>query len=462
MMLTSDMVAKVRAQFKATLASFAHIPPAGATVIIAVSGGVDSMVLWEVLAADARWKLIIYHLNHGLRSEASADLALIHAFALKSNEVEIVAEQVDIAALARAWRCSLETAGRRQRYQRLRSLAVEHGVTMVMTAHHLNDQAETVLANLLRGAGPMGRAGIPPQRRLAPGIYLARPLLQVPRVDIVAYAQKMGIPWLEDHTNRDETYNRNRLRHSVLPTLEYGVPGITSALASLAQSAQAKVEEYETAVAEVWDKLSVDAIEISAVVAWPIDQRLHLWRKLAEWLGISIQRNWLRRIDELAMGPVGQRVHAEKWMLLKRRERLTWALATPTPVQLSTRVEGTGTFIRGKEKLVITAALVTSATIPLLLQRTADHAVIDADQVTFPWIWRLAEMNERFVPLGAPGTQTVIKHLANRDVASQHRAITPVLADAFGIIWIPGFTIAHRARVQTTTVRVWEIHRSLG
>jgi tRNA(Ile)-lysidine synthase len=306
--ITTLRVAVARA-----LNELAHVPPAGATVVLAVSGGVDSMVLWDVLAADARWHLIIYHLDHGLRTEASADLALIQAQARKTKSAKstkVIGEQADIIALSRTWHCSLETAGRRHRYQRLMTIAAEHGATMVMTGHHLDDQAETVLANLLRGAGPMGRAGMPPERRLAPGIYLARPLLQVRRAEIVAYARAAEIPWLEDHTNQDEKFYRNRLRHSILPTFELGAPGIVAALASLADTAQNDVNIYEAAVAKIWSERGKESISLSEVVTWPADVRLHLWRKLSDTLGIAIERNWLRRIDQLALGLLGQRVHA--------------------------------------------------------------------------------------------------------------------------------------------------------
>ncbi len=158
----TEAITTLRDSVARALNEFAHLPPAGATVVVAVSGGVDSMVLWDILAAEKRWHLLIYHLDHGLRPEASADLALIQAQEKKLKSVQVIGEQADILALSRMWHCSLETAGRRYRYQRLMTIAAERGATVVMTGHHLDDQAETVLANLLRGAGPMGRAGMPP------------------------------------------------------------------------------------------------------------------------------------------------------------------------------------------------------------------------------------------------------------------------------------------------------------
>jgi tRNA(Ile)-lysidine synthase len=118
-------------------------------------------------------------------------------------------------------------------------------------------------------------------------------------------------------------------------------------------------------------------------------------------------------------------------------------------------ISAAGTYVRGSERLTIAAAVNSE-----IFQHDPDRAVIDADQAHFPWTWRYAHADERFVPLGAPGKQTVVKHLANRGVASQYRALTPVLADVSGIIWIPGFTLAHRVRVLPTTVHTWAIQRS--
>ncbi len=144
-------------------------------------------------------------------------------------------------------------------------------------------------------------------------------------------------------------------------------------------------------------------------------------------------------------------------MLLKRRDRLTWARATPIPDNVSKTISQSGTYARGSERLIISAA-----SVPENFKHDPDHAVIDADQAHFPWTWRYPHVEERFVPLGGPGKQTVVKHLANRGVASQYRSLTPVLADASGIIWIPGFTVAQRVRVLSTTVRTWAIQRSLS
>jgi hypothetical protein len=206
----------------------------------------------------------------------------------------------------------------------------------------------------------------------------------------------------------------------------------------------------------VWRDLGRESLTLIVVVTWPADVRFHLWRKLSEHLGIAIERNWLQRIDQLATGPIGQRLHAGEWMLLKRRGKLTWARAVPSFNNASVVIAELGTYERGGEQLII-----RSVAVPSTFPQDPNYAVLDAEQVKFPWTWRYPNEQERFVPLGAPGQQTVIKHLAHRGVASQCRASTPVLADEVGIIWIPGFTLAQRVRINAASKSALALQLSL-
>ena len=234
--------------------SAALMPPAGQSVLIAVSGGADSLALLDLLLLDGRWPVTVWHLDHGIRTDAGADLAAIRALLARHDvTVEVIAERADIPALARQWRCSLETAGRRHRYARLAAVAAERGISAVVTAHHRDDQAETVLANLLRGADETGRAGIPPRRRLAEGVDLVRPLLAISRQKLRDHLASRGITWSEDATNADVRHRRNRLRHEVLPALERDRPGITAALVDLSTRAQAAVGRADERLSPQWN-----------------------------------------------------------------------------------------------------------------------------------------------------------------------------------------------------------------
>nr|MBA3685405.1 tRNA lysidine(34) synthetase TilS [Planctomycetota bacterium] len=193
------------------------LPPTGTLVVVAVSGGADSMALWDLLAVDGRWRLAIYHLDHGLRDDSATDGELVRDrargyAAAGSSAVAVVVERRDVAGLARAWHCGIEAAGRRARYERLAVVAGELGAAAVVTAHHRDDQVETVLANVLRGADLVGTAGMSVRRDLRPGVPLLRPLLAIGRSELRAHLEQRGLSWREDASNADPRFRRNHLR----------------------------------------------------------------------------------------------------------------------------------------------------------------------------------------------------------------------------------------------------------
>lgn len=190
----------------------------GGAYVIGVSGGVDSVVLLDVLVRAEVSPLVVAHVNHGLRGEASdADEVFVRSLAERYGCLwESVL--IDVAERARSERESLETAGRQVRRAFFAEVAARHEARGVFLAHHADDQAESVLMNLLRGAGTRGLGGI---RELATAgsLRLWRPLLNFRRSEIVTYAQARGLAWREDASNASREPLRNRLRHDVLPTL---------------------------------------------------------------------------------------------------------------------------------------------------------------------------------------------------------------------------------------------------
>jgi tRNA(Ile)-lysidine synthase len=430
------------------------LPEAGAVLLVAVSGGADSMALWDLLVRANRWHLALFHLDHGLRADAARDAEVIRAqaaayVAAGFLATRLILERADVPALAREWRCGFEAAGRRQRYARLRALAVKHRVAAVLTAHHRDDQAETVLANLLRGAGPPGKAGIPPRRQLAPRLPLVRPLLPFTRGQLREHCARQGVAWHEDASNDDLAYQRNWLRHRVLPALEAGVPGFGAELARLAADNRTILAESEGAVTATWRRaLADDDLLTDGVMPLPEAQRLLVWRRLLQHLSLPIERQHLRRLDELARGASGRRFALGRWLFLRRPHALAWELAQPRVPSGITLLTGPGEYDRGWERM---RAGVEVA--PFTLSTDRHHAMLAAEACAWPLAWRLSEPGERWLPLGAPGRQTVVKFLSTRGVSSRLRALTPVVADRDGIVWVPGHAIAERVRVTAATVQ---------
>ncbi|MBI4418069.1 MAG: tRNA lysidine(34) synthetase TilS, partial [Ignavibacteriales bacterium] len=190
----------------------------GNGVVVAVSGGVDSMVLLDLFRCIARtWRLTIAvaHINHQLRgAESDADEEFVRAIAGEAG-LRFLSTRINIPEYQSAHGVSKQEAGRALRYQFLEHARLETGSQHVATAHHADDNAETVLMNALRGAGIRGLSGIPLRREPA----IIRPLLFAYRSEIEAYAKERRIPYREDSSNTSRSYVRNILRHDVLPAL---------------------------------------------------------------------------------------------------------------------------------------------------------------------------------------------------------------------------------------------------
>jgi tRNA(Ile)-lysidine synthase len=214
----------------------------GSRVLVAVSGGADSVALLHVLhALSSRLKLHLRaaHLDHGLRPE-SADDALFVGKSAATLRIPATIERREVAALSAEQGWSVEDGARRIRYQFLAETARRYSMGVVALAHTADDQAETVLMRLMRGTGLTGLAAIPAKRGLdeAPGerITVVRPLLETWRRDIVSYLQEEGIAYREDASNCDQRFLRNRIRHHLLPLLEKEYnPNVKGALNQLAE-----------------------------------------------------------------------------------------------------------------------------------------------------------------------------------------------------------------------------------
>jgi tRNA(Ile)-lysidine synthase len=221
---------------------------AGLRVSVAVSGGADSVALLRALATAAPeigLVLSVAHVHHGIRgAEADEDARFVEHLALERS-LPFDVHRVDTPSVAARNKQSIEEAGRELRYAWFRSLLAESKADAVATAHTLDDQAETVLHRLLRGAWTEGLSGIHPVLRCERGTIL-RPLLAVRRSEIEAWLHSLGQPWRDDATNAETTYTRNRIRHEVLPLLAQLNPRVAEQLAHLAAIARDEEIWWET------------------------------------------------------------------------------------------------------------------------------------------------------------------------------------------------------------------------
>lgn len=244
-----------------------HIHP-GDRICVAISGGADSVALLLTLHAANNAKhdglgigLSAAHVHHGIRpaAESDADQQFVEALCIQLD-VPLHIHHADIPARAATTRETLEEAARTVRYDFFRTLIVSGHADAVLTAHTLDDQAETVLMKLLRGAWTEGLSAIHPvvtiplanQQRTG---KILRPFLQTRRADIETYLRALNLPWREDSTNADTTYTRNRIRHELIPQLRTFNPSIDQTLANLAELAREEESRWQTELTRVLPQL---------------------------------------------------------------------------------------------------------------------------------------------------------------------------------------------------------------
>lgn len=257
----------------------------GRRVVVGLSGGVDSVVLLDLLhdqTAAHGFTLAAIHVHHGLSPNADgwadfcADLCRARSVPLHVERVRVTRDSGH----------GIEAEARKARYQAYRALDAD----CVALAHNLDDQAETVLLQLLRGAGPDGLAGMPFERPLGRG-RLIRPLIDVPRSAIEGWARERGLAWIEDESNRDAAYARNHLRLNVLPLLEGHYPGYREALARTARNAaDAMALADSVAVADLAELESEEGVDLAGLMA------------LGPIRAANALRRWLRD-DGISMPP---------------------------------------------------------------------------------------------------------------------------------------------------------------
>lgn len=292
------------------------------TVLVAVSGGADSVALLRALAAvrpGGPGRLIAAHVNHQLRgTESDADEAFVRDLCHRLG-LPCEVERLTLAADRQRAAAGLEERARRARYAALTQLAHRLGARYVATGHTADDQAETILHRLLRGTGLAGLAGMARARPLSPATSLVRPLLGVRRAAVLEYLQTLGQPYRHDSSNADLQFTRNRLRHQLLPELAAAVnPGVVEALLRLGGLAGEVQEVIGGLVGPLLAACRMDSTAegVSLTLAPLASQPRYLVREtlMSAWRqqGWPLQAMGFAQWDQLADMALGGRAEPEK------------------------------------------------------------------------------------------------------------------------------------------------------
>ena len=433
----------------------------GERVVVGVSGGVDSMTTLAVLR-HLGYDVHALHANYGLREGADADEALVRRWcSSRSPEIPLRVVSLDAERRASENDESLQEAARVLRYEALGTYAEQIDAGAVAVGHHRDDQAETLLLNLLRGAGPEGLAGMPPRRPLqtTPSVSLIRPLLDATREEIRRVAEAEGIPWREDPSNRDSSYDRARLRTEVMPLLQEKFPGAADSLARAAGHVRAYVEETLTPALEERLEASYEACgEGGRLTLAGLRDEAPVWRRrlilaaLERALPDAPQTMaFAREVAALVDAQVGRRVEGGGGTVWRTRRGLRFlpSGATPSPsspvsVPIGETVTVESGTIRVDENVESPDAL--SEAPP-----TVEY--VDADRLTDPLTLRAWEEGDRIRPLGLDGTKSVADVLTDEQVPPHRRDAACVLLVGGRPAWLVGHRLDHRMRIRPTTTR---------
>src|ERR1700730_11138906 len=306
---------------------------AGDRVGVAVSGGADSIALLRLLLEwrqDLGVVLSVVHFQHNLRgTESNADEHFVAKLA-QGHELELRCDRGDGRTHARNLHLSTEAAARQLRYRYFRRLLGEDRVNRVATGHTLDDQAETVLLRVVRGAGTRGLAGIYPQLSVDGSQFsVIRPLLHTRRTQLEAYLAEIGQDWREDSSNRDLRHARNRIRHGILPRLERSLnPAVRETLAETAEIARSEEEYWQKEVARVLPELwepEQRRITLTQLAVLPFALQRRAVRAAAESLGLRLEFRHVGQILDLGLRrpATGKCALLPKgWAILRTKDRL--------------------------------------------------------------------------------------------------------------------------------------------
>jgi tRNA(Ile)-lysidine synthase len=284
-------------QIKTGYSDTGCIPQNG--LLLAVSGGADSIALLHatiVIWAEYREQIVVAHVNHGLRNGSSDDDAefvrgLAGEFGLPFRLLTLQEGSLEQMSAG-----SLEEAARQRRYDFLAETATKCGLSSVVTAHHMDDQAETVLHNIIRGTGLRGLRGMQGSRPLADGVQLVRPMLELQRSDIVAYLSSADLAHCTDHSNEDTEFTRNRIRQQLLPRLKSDFnASVDRNLVSLARQAEQAIQLMDSLAEKILSEVVLERqpdvcrLDRTKLAVWPRDVVRHFMSVL--W----IQQGWPRQ-----------------------------------------------------------------------------------------------------------------------------------------------------------------------
>lgn len=426
----------------------------GETVLVAVSGGADSVALLHLLstlAPEWRLQLHVLHVDHQLRAGSAADAEFVRALGVR------LGVPVEVETVAVEPRGSLEAAARAARYAALERCAARVGAERIALGHTADDQAETVLMRLVQGAGVRGLAGIPPVRGA-----IIRPLIELRRSALEAELARVGLAWVEDETNRDPKFLRNRIRHELLPLLSDSYnPEIATALVRLAFLARETVGALDQAAGAELDRVAVwgdraVTLRLEPLRALPRQVAAEVLRHAAAGLGSRAPlRAWAHRgLKRVFAVPAPRRPFTLGGVTVEVSGALARLATAPLPALIARTVVVPGRTELPEIGQALEARLVGADA--YAIPREASRVAFDADELATPLVVRPRRRGDRFVAFGG-GERRLKTLLIEAKVPRWDRSRVPVIEAGGAIVWVGHLRRGAAGRVTARTRRVLEL-----
>lgn len=418
----------------------------GKKILLTISGGIDSVVL-AYLCKDAGLDFAMAHCNFRLRGkESDADEAFVEALA-KEMEVELFIKPFDTEKFATENKMSIQVAARKLRYDWFAELAEDHGIDFIFTAHHANDSLETFLINTIRGTGLEGLTGIPEQNE-----QILRPLLAFSRKEIRAYAEKERISWREDSSNASTKYERNKIRHQVIPIFEDENPNLLNSFRKTQQHLQDTSDLLQEYTAVLFNEIVQEIGGSLHFDIQKIQEKSNPKAVLYQLLKAYEFTAW-KDILALLTAQSGKMVFSPGYRLLKDRKTLILTAvvsegAENQEIEISERTkqiefplgklifEDTETFGKaGKSQIYVNKHL-----------------------IKFPLKLRKWKESDYFYPFGMNGKKKVSRYFKDEKFSLVEKEDAWLLVSDERILWIIGHRADERFRVKSGTSDLTAIH----
>jgi tRNA(Ile)-lysidine synthase len=450
-----------------TISHYGMIDP-GDRILVAVSGGADSVCLLDILhelRAELGITLVIAHYDHGMRpSEDLLESQFVQGLATAMN---LPFETEKGSLLMEGSTSSIEERARIARYRFLEGAMNRFHAQKIAVGHTLNDQAETVLMRLLRGSGPSGLAGIPPMR----GNTIIRPLIELKREEIESYLEARELSYATDSSNFETKYLRNKVRLHLLPLLLEYQPRLIEHLGQLADILNSE-NEYMERQAEDWvekeGRQGADgeiSVPLPSFKALSPPLRNRATRYLINKIGKKLRRidyDHIQSILRLAKSdhPQGAIDLPQSLTVEKRYNALRFtAVKRQKPQEFCELIECPGTFFLGAIDRSITLVEV-DVDGNMKLENSQWIAHLDAGKIHYPLVVRNFRPGDRFIPLGMTGHKKIKDFFIDLKIPSEMRASIPIIVSQNIPVWICGYRIDDRFKVTPVTKKILKVNIS--